>query len=90
MKLVTNKFKSGGLHDKHLVASWEQFTIILLRNFFGFRRASFRIHYQVAGVCFNTGCCNSKTYVKYEYCKAIQSAGPSVNVSDLCSGDARL
>ena len=22
MKLVTNKFKSGGLHEKHLVATW--------------------------------------------------------------------
>jgi len=22
MKLVTNKFKSGGLHEKHVVASW--------------------------------------------------------------------
>jgi len=22
MKLVTNKFKSGGLHDKHVVATW--------------------------------------------------------------------
>jgi len=23
MKLVTNKFKSGGLHEKHNVESWE-------------------------------------------------------------------
>ena len=23
MKLVTNKFKSGGLHEKHVVATWE-------------------------------------------------------------------
>ena len=23
MKLVTNKFKSGGLHKKHVVATWE-------------------------------------------------------------------
>ena len=22
MKLVTNKFKSGGLHEKHVVATW--------------------------------------------------------------------
>ena len=22
MKLVTNKFKSGGLHEKHIVATW--------------------------------------------------------------------
>jgi hypothetical protein len=22
MKLVTNKFKSGGLHEKHVLASW--------------------------------------------------------------------
>ena len=22
MKLVTNKFKSGGLHEKHVVAAW--------------------------------------------------------------------
>jgi len=22
MKLVTNKFKPGGLHDKHVVATW--------------------------------------------------------------------
>jgi len=22
MKLVTNKFKSGGIHEKHVVASW--------------------------------------------------------------------
>ena len=22
MKLVTNKFKSGGLHEKHVVANW--------------------------------------------------------------------
>jgi len=24
MKLVTNKFKSGGLHEKHAVATWEK------------------------------------------------------------------
>ena len=23
MKLVTNKFKSGGLHEKHVVATWD-------------------------------------------------------------------
>jgi len=22
MKLVTNKFKTGGLHEKHVVATW--------------------------------------------------------------------
>ena len=22
MKLITNKFKSGGLHEKHVVATW--------------------------------------------------------------------
>jgi len=24
MKLVTNKFKSGGLHEKHVVATWNR------------------------------------------------------------------
>jgi hypothetical protein len=23
MKLITNKFKSGGLHEKHVVATWK-------------------------------------------------------------------
>jgi len=27
MKLVTNKFKSGGLHEKHVVATWNLETI---------------------------------------------------------------
>jgi len=27
MKLVTNKFKSGGLHEKHVVATWNVGTV---------------------------------------------------------------
>jgi len=27
MKLVTDKFKSGGLHEKHVVATWNLGTI---------------------------------------------------------------
>ena len=29
MKLVTNKFKSGGLHEKHVVATWNHLSICL-------------------------------------------------------------
>jgi len=30
MKLVTTKFKSGGLHEKHVVATWNLGTILAL------------------------------------------------------------
>ena len=30
MKLVTNKFKSGGLHEKHVVATWKPSQHLLL------------------------------------------------------------
>jgi len=30
MKLVTNKFKSGGLHEKHVVTTWEPSQHLLL------------------------------------------------------------
>ena len=30
MKLVTNKFKSGGLHEKHVVATWNIYTYIYI------------------------------------------------------------
>ena len=29
MKSVTNKFKSGGLHEKHVVATWNRLSICL-------------------------------------------------------------
>jgi len=30
MKLVNNKFKSGGLHEKHVVATWNLVIVIAI------------------------------------------------------------
>jgi len=32
MKLVTNKFKSGGLHEKHVVATWKPSQHLLIET----------------------------------------------------------
>ena len=37
MKLVTNKFKSGGLHEKHVVVTWNELVRALVECIFYLR-----------------------------------------------------